>query len=343
MIKSRILLVGTFRQAALEKSYYAAFNELKCQVEAFDIADSIKEQCRLGNMGRFFNKFIPVEPWIRKANRELVLVARRFRPDIVIIFGQNQVRAGSLAQIRSNLAVKMVLIWPDTLVNFNDETIITLPLYDLVASYGREAIAPLRQLGANHVEWIPLAGDPHMHLINSFSETDKQKYEADISFVGGWRPEREATIQIVLAAFQNKKVTIWGPDWGRYCRGKKDILKSWQGRSLYEKDFAKAIALSRISLNIIDDTNYPAANMRFFEIPMAGGLQLCSPCPEMENDFKHGETLFYYKDADELVEIIRSLLANDSLRMRVAKSAQEKVLGEHTYVHRARKILELLQ
>jgi spore maturation protein CgeB len=222
------------------------------------------------------------------------------------------------------------------------ETIAALPLYDLVACYGREAVAPFQLLGARRTEWVPLAGDPHMHLVHSLSEADKQEYGADISFIGGWCPEREEALGIILAENQYKNVKIWGPDWKRRCSGNQKIVKAWQGRPLYGEKFAKVHAASRICLNIIDDTNYPAANMRFFEIPMAGGLQVCSLCPEMENEFRHGETIFYFKSTQELPVLIRNVLADDSLCLRVARTSHELVMYKHTYRHRVQKIMEII-
>lgn len=339
---AKVLLVGTFGPGRLEQSYEAAFRDLECEVKVFDMAASVNEYCRLGKIGSLFNEFVPIEPWIRKANRELALLARRFIPDLLLVFGQSRVRAGALAQIRSSVSTRMVFIWPDTLVNLSEETIAALPLYDLVACYGREAVAPFQLLGSRRVEWVPLAGDPHMHLVGLLTESDRQEYGADISFIGGWNPEREDAMRLILTEFQNKEIKIWGPAWNRRCRGKKNIVKAWQGRPLYGEEFAKVLAASQISLNVIDDTNYPTANMRFFEIPMAGGLQLCSPCPEMEEEFKHGETVFYYHSADELCDAINILLADTEIRQRVATKAHEKVLNAHMYVHRARQILEFL-
>ena len=120
-------------------------------------------------------------------------------------------------------------------------------------------------------------------------------------------------------------------------------MKAWQGRALRGAEFAKAVASSKINLNIIDQTNYPAANMRFFEIPCAGGLQLCSPCPEMEHEFKHAETLFYYRDEGELSNQIRRLLDDGDLRERVRPAAHKKVMEKHTYSHRAKQILGLTE
>ena len=342
MTDTRVLIVGSFAPAALERSYASAFHDLGCEVRKYDIASAINRYCRLGRFGRFFNTYVPVEPWVRKANRDLVLMAREFRPEVLIVFGQNRVRSGALAQIRSMFPVQMVYIWPDTLINLSEASITSLLLYDLVATYGRGTVAQFQQLGARNVVWVPLAGDPHMaEDLSSLSKSDRRKFGADISFIGQWRPEREEVMQVVLDNFGDKSIKIWGLDWGRRCRGKNNILKAWQGRALYEKEYHHVLAASRISLNIIDDTNYPAANMRFFEIPCVGGLQVCSSCPEMESEFKDGETVFYYHSISQLPHIVRTLLANDALRRRVAEAAHDKVLKDHTYACRAQTVLRI--
>jgi spore maturation protein CgeB len=145
----------------------------------------------------------------------------------------------------------------------------------------------------------------------------------------------------MLEALTQFDLKIWGPDWGRRCKNNLGIMNVWQGRALRGSEFAKAVASSKINLNIIDPTNYPAANMRFFEIPCAGGMQVCSPCPEMEQEFKNGETIFYYRSVSELSDQIRSLLDNSELRERVKHAAHRKVMEKHTYLHRVKQILDL--
>lgn len=335
----KIMLVGRFNPGALECSYEGAFREIGCTVGSFDIAAKVKRHCRLGAAGSFFNKFVPVEPWVRKANREMVLYAGEFQPDVIVIFGQNPVRSGALAQIRAMYNVRMVYIWPDTLVNLNELLITSLPLYDLVATYSKASVSQFERLGACCVKWIPLGGDPQQHSVNPIRTESDGAFDADISFIGRWRPEREQALTTILSKSQGLRVKIWGPDWGRRCRSNQAILQAWQKRSLYGSEFARAILASKINLNVIDPTNYPAANMRFFEIPCAGGVQLCSPCPEMEAEFKHEETIFYYQDVNELPGLVHRLLSHHELRQSVARAAHEKVLKEHTYAHRARKIL----
>ncbi len=338
------MVVGPFAEGtgALEGSYEVAFRQEGCQTFRFNMRSVILRYCRLGRFGRMFNEFVPVEPWIRKANRELIVEANRVSPDLMVVVGSSQVRAGALAQILTQVrGLSAVWVWPDTLLNVSEPMINSLPLYDIVAAYSRDAVPRIASLGGRSVEWIPLGADPDMHKARDEKEqvAGDGEYRSDVSFIGGWRPERERVLMDILSEFGDANVKIWGPDWGRRCKGNKTILRAWQGRGLFEKEFAKAVAVSKINLNIIDDTNYPAANMRFFEIPSAGGLQVCSPCPEMETEFRHGETIFYYRDKEELLGIVRGVLGDDELQEKVARAAHDKVLNAHTYRHRVRQIL----
>jgi len=333
---NRVMLVGHFGAGALECSYRTAFETLGCEARCFDIADAVERYCRFGSAGRVFNQFVPVEAWIRKANREMVMQAIQARSDLVVTFGHYPIQAGALAQIRLSLNAYVIHIWPDTLMNLEAHVLSCLPIYDLIATYARSTVQLFQSLGAAQVAWIPLAGDPLMHPVTECAKAERIAFGADVTFIGGWRPEREAVLS-ELGAFHLK---IWGPDWGRRCRGNHVIMRAWQGRPIHGREFAKAVSSSKINLNIIDPTNYPAANMRFFEIPTAGGLQISSPCPEMEDEFRHGEHVFYYRHTDELPTLIQFLLANDGLREKVAAEAHAKTLGNHTYVHRARCILE---
>ncbi len=341
--KLKVLLVGGFADGALEKSYASAFTAVGSDAHCFNIPAAVRKHTRLGSVGHFFSTFVPIDPWIRKANREMVVMVKDILPDVLVVFSHGLVLAGALAQIRSSTNLKMAYMWPDTLVNLDSKMISSLPLYDLVATYGESTCPVFTLLGAKRAEWVPLGGDPEMHPVPDPTESLNEKYKTDICFIGGWRPERERAITAILSRHPDRSMKIWGPDWGRRCRGNKEILRVWQGRSLFGPEFSLAVASSKINLNIIDDTNFPCANMRFFEIPCAGGLQLCSPCPEMEKEFPHGEGVFYFKDLDDLPEVVGHLLHNPAVGRTAAAAAHEKVMNGHTYSHRVRYILNKLE
>lgn len=334
----RILIVGNAHRGNLEASYEAAFRQLGCEVEVFSLARAVDGYARLGRAGRVFNRFVPVEAWVRKANRDLVMKAIEWQPGVVLIVGQHPVRLGAVAQLQTGTSVRVGLVWPDTLLNLEDNLVACLPVLDAVFTYSERSVASFRRLGAGTVEWVPLAGDPQLHTPATPSPVERAQYGADVTFIGGWRPEREA----VLTGLTGLDLKIWGPEWDRRCAGNAVVLKAWQGRPLVGAEFATAVAASKVNLNIIDPTNHPAANMRFFEIPVAGGLQVCSACPEMSGVFRDGEQLFYYHDAGGLRALLQTLLAQEPRRRAVAAAGQALALGAHTYRHRAERILAAL-
>lgn len=332
----QIMLVGHYPLEALECSYHRALEALGCEVHRFDIVTAIQRHVPLGSVGRLFNAFVPVEPWIRKASRDLALQAIKIQPDLVLTFGHYPIRIGAVFQLRASTNATLVHVWPDPMVNWNNDLTACLPLYDLVATYSQATVPVFERLGARRAVWVPLAGDPALHADIVCTDEDRRRFSAQVTFIGGWRPEREA----LLSQLGDFDLKIWGPDWGRRCRGNRVIMRAWQNRPIYGADFAKVVQCTQVNLNIIDPNNYPAANMRFFEIPVAGGLQVSSACPEMEGEFAHGVHLFYYEDAASLSNLVPVLLKDRDRRKQVAVAANAKVLSAHTYEHRVQQLVE---
>lgn len=337
-LPKKILIIGNLNFGTLEHSYKVAFEQLECSVSHFDFDLALKKYCYFGSLGQKFNTFIPIDAWVRKANRDAVIKTLEVKPHVLIVVGSCPLNVGALAQIKASLDVKLVYVWPDTLLNLNSSLIECLPLYDVVGVYSQNAVTLIQQLGAKQSIWLPLGADPSLHGLTSPEESSNFEYESEVSFIGGWRPERESLLSN-LAQF---KLKIWGPEWDRRCKNNPVIKKAWQGRPLRGKEFATAVAASKINLNIIDPTNYPAANMRFFEIPCARGLQVCTPCPEQDTEFRDGEEIFYYQNAQELQHLISRLLSDSATRERVKSAAYNKVIQFHTYTQRAQQILSFL-
>jgi hypothetical protein len=333
----KVLLAGSFGAHTLETSYKNAFIDEGHEVEAFDIPSKTSEYIKFGKVGQILNTFLPVEAWQRKVNRDFVIKAKEYEPDVIVIVTNALILPSSMAFLRSILTqCKMILIWPDTLFNLQSHVLQSAPLYDLVATYSSNSLEIFKSFGFKKVKWVPLAADPHLHY-RDLSD-DEKTY--DITFVGGWRPEREQIMSHIISNFSSAKIGIWGPYWNR---SGNNLLRSVANKKpLYASAFSDVIRKSRISMNIIDDTNYPAANMRFFEVPVAGGLQLSSKCPEMESEFRHGEHVFYYGNNNELLDVIQHILSGKTDNNNIAKHAQKLVLAAHTYRHRVKQILSEL-
>lgn len=332
----KVFYFGAFDPYNLESSYLRAGKALGFATEVFDYAQSYRNQLPFGRIGAFVARYIEPHQWLLRMNREVTLKATEFQPDVFLIFCNAKIMAGTLLYLKSVMPkTKFVLIWPDPLNNLQSHLLASAKLLDMLASYSSNAVPVFQQAGFTNVQWIPLAGDTELHPCSQIlPEVD---FNYDISFVGGWRPEREDTMIALLKKYGSSiKIGIYGPSWAVKTRNQQ-IRKLVIPHAVLGKDMAKVFQKSRINLNRIDVTNYPAANMRFFEIPASGGLMLSSSCPEMSEVFKEFESVVYFKNNFELINKVEYLLNNDSRRMR--EVSHQIILNGHTYRHRLEKII----
>jgi len=329
----KILIVSELHVSSLCNSYIRALQKMNYEVKTFDPYQSQKKYIRLGKIGQKIQAFWPVYVWMRKANRELAILFKNFKPDKVIVFGNAPVLFSTLAFFKSISDCQLILYWPDTLTNLEQNQANGARLYDVVATYSSATIPVFKQMGFKDAVWCPFAGD--IDFLGDYEDKDEFLY--DVSFAGGWRPERENAMAAVVDAFPHLKIFIRGLGWKRNCRDKK-ILTRLSATPLFGKDFGNFFRNSRISINVIDDTNYPAANMRFFEIPAAGGLQISSACPEMEQIFKNKEHILYFSDTRELIAQIDFAIKNPDKSGHIRKHSHQFIKEYHNYKNRLTEI-----
>ncbi len=337
------MLLARRNDAGLLGLYGRAFQRLGYRTEFWDFESAEARHARLGRIGAYLQQLVIVEPWLKRANRELVITVRERKPGILGVGCATRVTAGALAQIRaSSPSTRLVLFWPDPLQNLEVGTVQALPLYDLVATYARSSVDPLLRLGAKRVEWVPFGADTE--LFESPAEVydqDVRAFACDVGFIANFRPERERAV----LALQNAgiHVRVWGSiGWKRSPHDKRAARGYWEGRQLVGPEFARATRAFKLALNVIDPTNYPGANMRFFETLACGGTLLTSACPELYADFPDGVAVHYFESIEHLVQRARDLLPRAAARRAIAEEGRRRVLVGHTYVDRARQVLHAL-
>ena len=99
----RILIVGSSAKGALEHSYISAAHDLGHEVNTFDPAAEQLPFLKGGFIGKKVHAFLPVEQWVRKMNRKLVLTCRQKQPHLILLFTNARVMPGALACIRTIL------------------------------------------------------------------------------------------------------------------------------------------------------------------------------------------------------------------------------------------------
>lgn len=74
-------------------------------------------------------------------------------------------------------------------------------------------------------------------------------------------------------------------------------------------------------------------NLRSFEIPMSGGLQLCAYFDELAQYFEADKEIVFYDNDEELVEKAAFYLRPDSdtLRKKMKEAARRRAMNDHTW------------
>jgi spore maturation protein CgeB len=109
--------------------------------------------------------------------------------------------------------------------------------------------------------------------------------------------------------------------------------------------FPRAISSARINLNVTRSTHATVAassTCRPFELAACGAAIVSNPHLGIERWFEPGRELVVVSDADGALAAYRDLLADPAQAEEMGRRARERVLDEHTYAHRARRLLSLL-
>jgi len=83
-------------------------------------------------------------------------------------------------------------------------------------------------------------------------------------------------------------------------------------------------------------------NLRSFEIPMCGGLQICSYSEEISEYFEEDKEIVLYKSKGEFIDKAMFYLKpeNHDIRMRMKIAARKRAVNDHTWFNRFKKVFD---
>lgn len=84
------------------------------------------------------------------------------------------------------------------------------------------------------------------------------------------------------------------------------------------------------------------AHERIFYAPSAGAVLVTNETPWIRSHFHAPEELITYRAEDDVKERLKALLAKPDVLKSIANAGREKVLSAHTWNHRIRQLLEIM-
>lgn len=318
MTRPSVVLVASFDDArhAHNAQRGRALERLGCDVTAVNLVE------RRGPLGLFRNKDLPsrLEEAIQTA-----------APDLVLAIGAPELDADTIESLQGLSRARWVNWFPNDLRGVFD-AIAVAGAYDQVYAGGTDVAARLSEALNAEVEVLPAAADPSVYRP---VRSRDQQYRANVVFAGSATPRREA----LLAQLVEFGLAIWGAGWRRtslrdYCRGEQ----------VRTDDFVRAYAGASVAVNIhhrLDDDEVEATcNQRLFEIAAVGVLQVVDYQLDLDRWFVPEEELLVFDTPADLKRTVENALQDLAAAERIATAGRERLLAEHTYMHRMTKILE---
>jgi spore maturation protein CgeB len=97
-----------------------------------------------------------------------------------------------------------------------------------------------------------------------------------------------------------------------------------------------------VNINITSRQMPSAVNQRVFDVPLAGSFLLTDDQRDMRELFDAGSEAITYASIEDLKEKAAFYIARPHERGFIMQAARKRILAEHTYTHRVKRMLELL-
>lgn len=281
---------------------------------------------------RLQNKFVR-GPLIKRINQDFLYQVRRQKPDIVFVYRGTHLTLKTLQSVRSE--------FPDCkLIGYNNDDPFSpaqprylwhhflkgIPMYDLMFAYRHSNLVDFRRAGATNVDLLRSWYVPDRHYPIHLSESDKQKYECDVVFIGHFEPDQRLEY---LEAIVKKgyRLHLFGPTkyWQKPLE-QSPVLRHLAPISMvWGEDYNKALCGAKIALCFFSKLNRDTYTRRCFEIPATRTLMLSEYSEDIASLYSKGTEADFFRNKNEMLELIDYYHSNEEIRLKVAELGYSKV------------------
>jgi len=275
----------------------------------------------------------------RTYERRLVMLARRLRPDLVIVLKGEILSGETLSEVKRLARGPVVTWWVDDPWRY-PSCLQQMTLFDHVFIFDRSYMPRLAAAGVSRVHFLPCGCNDLVYRPLRLNHTAQRRFACDVSFVAWGYPGRS---EVVQALAREVDLGVWGGGWNglrwqRTVRGHAVI----RGPSVSSRTAVKIYNASKIGLNVHQaQSRSGGLNTRTFELPASGLFQIVDRVGGLEELLAPGVEVVCYGSPEEARELARRYLADESARTHMARRARARVLEEHTYLCRMRTLCEV--
>jgi spore maturation protein CgeB len=328
----KILLVGSDFKHGIEQYFIKYLSEAGCEIIHYPAQD-IALRKRSGNLARKILFKTQIFRGYVKINKELMELCKKNQPDIIWIFKGMEIYPESLKQLRNHF--KLVNYNPDHPFiiagsgSGNKNVTRAVPLYHLHFCYNRN----LQQYIESRYH-IPTVFLPFGYELaaEDYERVSQLPEINEVCFIGN--PDKIRVEVIRLLAANGFRVSVYGHGWNKTTLNRLPNVLVHD--AVYGLEFWSKLRQYRVQLNIFRKHNIGSHNMRSFEIPAIGGIQLSPYSEEQDSFFSEGKEVFFYRDAAELLVRAKELLMMSSEDSNKCRGSARKRSLESSYSYKDR-------
>jgi predicted CoA-binding protein len=259
-------------------------------------------------------------------HRLLLSTFGRFKPDLVFVFS-GDVPLATLEAIAPRTKSVMTYYEPD----IRESHIPKARLVDYFFVTNRSQMEEYRNLGVRNPIFMREACDAEEHR----RVPPRAKWSSDVAFIG--KPANEDRLALLKRIGQAHDLKIWGPgDW-------EQAGFTSCGKSIRPKEYAAICSSAKIVLGCDRATGLESyfSNRTWLTLG-CGGFLLTNYQPALEELFKTGEHLAWYRSEEECMKLIDHYLKHEDERKSISHNGYRLAHDRHTHDHILDEILSIV-
>lgn len=333
------MVVGSDKVYAIENFYVRYLREEGVDVYHFCAQSFFYDYYQRGLVNKLLFK-AGLSTILKRINRAFEKAIEQFRPDIIWIFKGMEIFPESLYRAKKR-NILLVNYNPDNPFIFtgkgsgNKHVTDSISLYHLHFTYNLSIKKRLEEEYNARTSFLPFGYNIEREVLGACQD---QEEVAGVCFLGN--PDKQRAALITEFVKQGIKVDLYGNNWEQFILHKNACFF----KPVYGLEFWKTLYRYRVQLNFMRIHNEDSHNMRTFEIPGVGAIQLAPDTPEHRMFFEAGQEIFLYRDINNCCEIARHVLSLSKDEAIVVRNGARRrcVESGYSYHDRAKQALTAL-
>ncbi len=334
----KILLVGSNFSYAIERYFVRYLAEMGVEINQYAAPDIVfnYHSKNIVNKILFHSK---INTGYKPVNKELLKIAYNYKPDVIWVFKGMEIYPETLATLKKDF--KLANYNPDhpflitSRGSGNSNVRDSVGHYHLHFCYHNQLIQQIQEEFHIPAVFLPFAydGDDMVYVDqNTITEIPRICFQAN--------PDAYRVAVVEKLASNGLEVDVFGIGWNKTSLQHNSKVRLFNIAS--RQEFWKLNQEYRVQLNLFRAYNKGSHNMRTFEIPAVGGIQLAPYSEEQAMFFEEGKEIFFFHDEDDMLVKAKYLLglsSEDALQIRQAARKRSLASG-YTFKDRANTVYQ---